>query len=89
MLEFLESTPNLTIIEGMVENLIVNDNKVGGVILSDGKELKSDAVILTTGTYLKANILIGSEKEAIYQLLENALSDNQTEAELCETHCAH
>ena len=27
MLEFLESTPNLTIIEGMVENLIVNDNK--------------------------------------------------------------
>lgn len=35
------------------------------------------------------DILIGSEKEAIYQLLENALSDNQTEAELCETHCAH
>ena len=61
MLEFLESTPNLTIIEGMVENLIVEENKVKGVILSDKKEIKSESVILTTGTYLKANILIGSE----------------------------
>lgn len=79
MLEFLESTPNLTIIEGMVENLIVNDNKVGGVILSDGKELKSDAVILTTGTYLKANILIGSENTPggpHGEARSNNLSDN-------------
>lgn len=79
MLEFLENTPNLTIIEGMVENLIVNDNKVGGVILSDGKELKSDAVILTTGTYLKANILIGSENTPggpHGEARSNNLSDN-------------
>ena len=79
MLEFLESTPNLTIIEGMVENLIVNDNKVGGVILSDEKELKSNAVILTTGTYLKANILIGSENTPggpHGEARSNNLSDN-------------
>ena len=79
MLEFLESTPNLTIIEGMVENLIVNDNKVGGVILSDERELKSDAVILTTGTYLKANILIGSENTPggpHGEARSNNLSDN-------------
>ena len=79
MLEFLESTPNLTIIEGMVENLIVNDNKVGGVILSDEKVLKSDAVILTTGTYLKANILIGSENTPggpHGEARSNNLSDN-------------
>ncbi len=79
MLEFLENTPNLTIIEGMVENLIVNDNKVGGVILNDGKELKSDAVILTTGTYLKANILIGSENTPggpHGEARSNNLSDN-------------
>ena len=61
MLEFLNNTPNLTIIEGMVEDLIVKNNKVGGIILSDGTNIISDAVILTTGTYLKANILIGSE----------------------------
>ena len=79
MLEFLESTPNLTIIEGMVENLIVNDNRVGGVILSDEKVLKSDAVILTTGTYLKANILIGSENTPggpHGEARSNNLSDN-------------
>ncbi len=61
MLEALRKTKNLSIIEGMVENLIVTDNKVKGVILRDGTKIESEAVILTTGTYTKANILIGSE----------------------------
>ncbi len=61
MLEFLEKNENLTIEEGLVENIIVEDNKVKGVILDNGKEIKSKTVILTTGTYTKANILIGSE----------------------------
>lgn len=61
MLETLMNTENLTIVEGMVENLIVENNKVKGIVLADGEELRSDAVILTTGTYLKGNILIGSE----------------------------
>ncbi len=79
MLEFLNNTSNLTIIEGMVENLIVKDNKVGGVILSDGAHITSDAVILTTGTYLKANILIGSENTPggpHGEARSNNLSDN-------------
>ena len=79
MLEFLESTPNLTIIEGMVENLIVEGNKVKGVILSDQQEIKSESVILTTGTYLKANILIGSENTPggpHGEARSNNLSDN-------------
>lgn len=61
MLEFLEKNKNLTIVEGLVENIIVEDNIVKGVVLDNGKEIKSKAVILTTGTYTKANILIGSE----------------------------
>lgn len=61
MLEFLEKNKNLTIEEGLVENIIVEDNIVKGVVLDNGKEIKSKAVILTTGTYTKANILIGSE----------------------------
>ncbi len=61
MLEALRKTENLSIMEGMVENLIVTDNKVKGVILRDGTKIESEAVILTTGTYTKANILIGSE----------------------------
>lgn len=61
MLETLRNTKNLTIMEAMVEDLIVIDNKVCGVVLRDGSKIKSEAVILTTGTYLKSNILIGSE----------------------------
>ncbi len=79
MLDFLNNTLNLDIIEGMVENLIVNDTKVNGIILSDGREIKSKAVILTTGTYLKANILIGSENNPggpHGEARSNNLSDN-------------
>ena len=79
MLEFLNNTPNLTILEGMVENLIVEGNQVKGVILSNGEELKSKSVILTTGTYLKANILIGSENTPggpHGEARSNNLSDN-------------
>lgn len=61
MLEFLENNSYLEIKEGMVEDLIIEDNKVKGVILEDSTEIKGKMVILTTGTYLKANILIGDE----------------------------
>ena len=57
----LENTPYLTILEATVEDLIIEENTVKGVVLSDGTNIKASIVILTTGTYLKANILIGSE----------------------------
>lgn len=59
MLEKLENTANLTIMEAMVEDLIVNDNTVTGVILENGNAINSKAVILTTGTYLNSKILVG------------------------------
>ncbi len=62
MLKTLEQESNLTILEGMVEDLMVEDNKIKGIILEEGKEIYSDAVILTTGTYLKGQVLVGSEK---------------------------
>lgn len=61
MRQVLKDTPNLDIIEGMVEDLIVEDNKVKGIVLETGEKILSTSVILTTGTYLKANILVGSE----------------------------
>ncbi len=61
MLEYLESYSNLDIIEGIVEELIVENKVVKGVILEDKTIINAQAVILTTGTYLKGNILIGSE----------------------------
>ena len=60
MLKALNSLENLTIIEGMVENLIVENNTIKGIILADNKEILCDALILTTGTYLRSKILVGS-----------------------------
>lgn len=62
MLKTLNNTPNLTIKEAIVENLIVEDNKIKGVILEDGTTIFAKAVILTTGTYLKADILVGDTR---------------------------
>ncbi len=62
MLDTLNKLEYLDIKEGMVEDLIVEDGKVGGVILEDGTKIISQAVILTTGTYLKADILVGNTR---------------------------
>ena len=62
MLKTLQSLPNLEIKEGMVEDLIVEDKTVKGIILENGEKIESKIVILTTGTYLKADILVGSTR---------------------------
>ena len=62
MLKTLNNQENLTILEGMVEDLVTNDNIVCGIKLSDGTEISSKSVILTTGTYLKGAVLYGSTK---------------------------
>ena len=62
MLATLENQENLTILEAMVEDLMVEEEKIRGVILSNGEKIASQAVILTTGTYLKATVLRGSSK---------------------------
>ena len=62
MRQELENQKNLTLLEGMVEDLIVEDNKVKGIVLEDGTKITSQAVILTTGTYLKSDIMVGSTR---------------------------
>ena len=62
MMKHLTSLENLEIKEGMVEDLIVEDKEVKGIILEDGTKIESKIVILTTGTYLKADILVGSTR---------------------------
>ena len=79
MLKTLEETKNLTILEAMVENLIVEDNKVKGVVLEDNQEISAEAVILTTGTYMKASVMVGSKRTATGphgERRSNHLSDN-------------
>lgn len=62
MLKHLKEQENLTIKEGMVEDLIVNEKEVYGVILNTGEKITSNIVILTTGTYLKSDILVGDTR---------------------------
>ena len=62
MLETLYSLPNLEIKEGMVEDLIVENAQVKGIILEDGSKINSQITILTTGTYLKSDILVGNTR---------------------------
>lgn len=62
MQEVIKNQPNLDLIEAMIEDLIIENNQVKGVITEDGKEYYSKAVILTTGTYMKAAVLVGATK---------------------------
>ena len=62
MLNTMKNTENLEIKEGLVEDLIVENNKVKGIILENGEKITSEAVVLTTGTYLKADILVGDTR---------------------------
>ena len=59
MVNELKKLENLEIIEGMVENLIVEDNSIKGVILDNGDKYYCISLVLTTGTYLKSKILVG------------------------------
>lgn len=64
MQKILMSQKNLEIKEAIVEDIIVDNGNAKGVILSDGSKIFCDVLILTTGTYLKSEILRGSEKIA-------------------------
>ncbi|MBR1417136.1 MAG: tRNA uridine-5-carboxymethylaminomethyl(34) synthesis enzyme MnmG [Bacilli bacterium] len=62
MLKVLNSLDNLTIKEGMVEDLIVENKTCKGVVLEDETKITSSIVILTTGTYLASDILVGNTR---------------------------
>ena len=53
------NTDNLTVIEGCVDGLKVNDHTIEGVILHDGRRFSASKVIITTGTYMASSILVG------------------------------
>lgn len=59
MKETMEKTPNLTLRQGMVEELIVEDGRCTGVITKTGTIYRAKAVILTTGTYLRGKVIMG------------------------------
>ncbi|RQO39471.1 tRNA uridine-5-carboxymethylaminomethyl(34) synthesis enzyme MnmG [Chryseobacterium sp. KBW03] len=58
----LENTPNLDFFQDMVKQLIVENNKVTGVVTSLGIEIKGKSVVLTNGTFLNGLIHVGDKQ---------------------------
>ncbi|MFJ8237518.1 tRNA uridine-5-carboxymethylaminomethyl(34) synthesis enzyme MnmG [Ureibacillus sp. NPDC094379] len=62
MKRLLEEEPNLQIRQAMVDELIIEDDEVKGVITQVGAIYRAQAVILTTGTFLRGEIILGDLK---------------------------
>lgn len=58
----LEETDNLTIVEALVAEIIVEDNQIKGVVCTDGKKFQSGTVIVATGTFLKGVMHTGTKQ---------------------------
>jgi tRNA uridine 5-carboxymethylaminomethyl modification enzyme len=52
-------TPNLRVIEGEADELLVSNGRVIGIRLANGRELSAGAVVITTGTFLRGLIHLG------------------------------
>lgn len=62
MKKTLENQENLTLLQGKVEKLIVEDGVCKGVITHTGARYYAKAVVITTGTFLRGEIIIGDIK---------------------------
>ena len=62
MKRVLEEEPNLQIHQAMVDELIVEDGEVKGVITQVGAIYRAPAVIITSGTFLRGEIILGNLK---------------------------
>ncbi|WP_447412317.1 FAD-dependent oxidoreductase, partial [Clostridium perfringens] len=58
----LERTPNVDFYQDMVQSIIIKNGKACGVITGLGHEIKSEAVVVTSGTFLNGVIHIGEKK---------------------------
>src|SRR5712691_6392404 len=62
MAELLAEIDNLAIVEGAVEDLVLDaSGRVCGLVLGDGRKIRAGRVVLTTGTFLGGLIHIGQE----------------------------
>jgi len=60
--EMLEQTPNVDFYQDMVKSIIIKEGKACGVVTGLGHEIKSDAVVVTSGTFLNGIIHIGEKQ---------------------------
>src|SRR5699024_9614066 len=59
MKRIIESEPNITLKQGMVDELIVEDGVCKGVLTETKAAYYADAVIVTTGTFMRGKVLMG------------------------------
>lgn len=59
MKDVIENTPNLTLRQGMVDELIVEEGVCKGVVTNTGAKYHAKSVVLTTGTAARGRIFIG------------------------------
>ncbi len=62
MRELLEKEPNLRILQAEVAQLAIENARVTGVLLRDGRTISSDCVVVTTGTFLNGLAHVGEMK---------------------------
>lgn len=82
MKRVLEDEENLHIMQGMVDELIIEGDEIKGVRTNIGTEYRSKAVIVTTGTFLRGEIILGNLKYSSgpnHQLPSITLADNLRE----------
>lgn len=78
MKSILEQEENLDILQGMVDELIIEDNEVKGVKTNIGVVYNAKSVIITTGTFLRGEIVLGPLKYSSgpnHQMPSIALAD--------------
>ncbi|MFA6807582.1 MAG: tRNA uridine-5-carboxymethylaminomethyl(34) synthesis enzyme MnmG [Eubacteriales bacterium] len=64
MLEILYAEENLTLLEALIEKIIISDSHIKGVVTRNGAQFEAENIIITSGTYLRGKIIIG---ETIYE----------------------
>ncbi|EHT8060048.1 tRNA uridine-5-carboxymethylaminomethyl(34) synthesis enzyme MnmG [Staphylococcus pseudintermedius] len=82
MKRILEDEDNLEVMQGMVDELIIEDGEVKGVRTNIGTKYRAKAVILTTGTFLRGEIILGNLKYSSgpnHQLPSITLADHLRE----------
>ena len=88
----VEGQANLTLRQDVVESLVVRDGRAAGVVGRSGSEYAARAVVLSTGTFLKAVLHLGSQQfpggrmgELSADLLSDSLRSHGLEIERLKT----
>ncbi len=61
IVQLLESLIGLDLVEQEVQSLVIESDRVEGVVLKDGSQILSDTVIITTGTFMNGVMHIGDK----------------------------